>query len=63
MTSYLYERKIRIFDYPRFAAFSCCALAALTLAHRSFVAAMILARSALLIRRLGFVGSALAGTG
>jgi hypothetical protein len=43
--------------------FSCCALAALTLAHRSFVAAMILAIPALLIRRLGFGASGVASAG
>jgi hypothetical protein len=42
------------------AAFSCCALAALTLAHRSFVAAMILAIPTLQIRRLGSGGSGVA---
>jgi hypothetical protein len=36
-------------------------LAALTLAHRAFVAAIILALPALLIRRLAFAGCALAG--
>jgi hypothetical protein len=44
-------------------AFSCCALAALTLAHRSYVAAMILAIPALLIRRLGFGASGVASAG
>ena len=43
------------------AALSCCALAALTLAHRAFVAAIILALPALLIRRLGFVDFGVAG--
>src|ERR1039458_1123341 len=41
------------------AAFSCFALTCLALARRSFVAAMILAIPALLMRRLGF--GALAG--
>jgi len=36
---------------PFLAAFSCSAFSALTLAHRAFVAAMIRARPALLIRR------------
>jgi hypothetical protein len=44
-------------------AFSYCALAALTLAHRSFVAATILAIPALLIRRLGFGASGVASAG
>jgi hypothetical protein len=45
------------------AAFCCCALAALTAAHRFFVAATILAKPSLLIRRLGFEGSGLAFDG
>ncbi|MGA2269038.1 MAG: hypothetical protein ABSH44_11270 [Bryobacteraceae bacterium] len=44
------------------AAFSCSALAALTAAHLLFVAAMILAMPALLIRRLGLVASSGAGS-
>jgi hypothetical protein len=43
------------------AAVSCCALAALTVVHRFLVAAMILARPALLILRFGFGGGSVAG--
>ena len=43
------------------AAFCCCALAALTAAHRFFVAATILAKPSLLIRRLGLGASLGAG--
>lgn len=44
-------------EEPFLAAFSCSTFSALTLAHRAFVAAMIRARPALLIRRLSFGAS------
>jgi hypothetical protein len=45
------------------AAFSCCALAAFTAAHRFFVAAMILAKPSLLIRRFRLGASGVVGAG
>src|ERR1039458_4314182 len=45
------------------AAFSCCALAALTAPPLFVLPARILAKPSLLIRRLGFGASALAGGG